>query len=475
MKKFLIAAKLCALSLLPTSCAHAAPVQEEVPVVILGGGVGAMTAATYLGRAGIQPIVITGPVPGGSIIQSHSVQNWPGELEISGVDLMEKMQKQAEANGAILRSEVVTNVDFSKRPFVITTKGMFSNDVKEIRARSCIIALGAVPNLLGVPGENSYWSKGVYNCAVCDGALFKDKVVTIVGGGDSALTEAHYLSNIAKKVYVLVRGSKFKTVDEQRKKEILGLANVEVVYNTTVQEVMGDGQKVTHLLVQKENGKEKEQLSTDALFLAIGAKPNTDLFKGQLALDDKGYITLKKQTETSVKGVFAIGDVVDPDFKQAITAAGDGARASLQIQKALLSSSTQQAEATVKQKATMKGGLNIPEIVTDSDLQQELQSSDGPIFLYFFSSRCVPCRSFAPLYQSWASEFAGQIRFLKANVGGAYELASRYNVMAVPTLLILDKDGNVVRRALGIRDLTEVGLVLDQFRGTGSVDLTAFK
>lgn len=336
MKKFLILFTLASFSLFqPLHCEEAtSDAMEEYPVVVLGGGVGALTSATYLARAGISPLVITGPTPGGALTQSHSVQNWPGETEISGIDLVEKMQAQALLNGAALRPEVVVEVDFSKHPFIITTKDPYKNELKKIKAQACIIAVGSVPNLLGVPGEKAYFSNGVYSCAVCDGSLYKDKTVAIVGGGDAALTEANYLSNIAKKVYIVVRKEQFKSVEEQRKREILSRANIEVLYRTTIEEIKGDGEKVTSLVLQKD-GKQKGELPVDALFLAIGAKPNTELFKGQLALDEQGFILLEKQQQTSVKRVFALGDVVDRDFNQAITAAGDGAKAALQAQKAI--------------------------------------------------------------------------------------------------------------------------------------------
>ena len=167
---------------------------------------------------------------------SNDVQNWPGEIAISGDALSEKLYKQAEFNGALLRSEVVVSVDFSERPFTILTKPVFGNgvdDIKKYKTDTCIIALGSNPNMLHVPGEMKYWTRGVYTCAVCDGTLYKDKTVAVVGGGDSALVETQYLSNIAKKVYLIVRGDQMRSVEKRRAEEILSRPNVEVLYETT--------------------------------------------------------------------------------------------------------------------------------------------------------------------------------------------------------------------------------------------------
>ena len=315
MKKILLA-----LNLFLASLSHAEVVIEEQPVVILGSGVAALTSAIYLARAGIPPVVITGPSMGGTITQSHNVQNWPGEISISGIDLSEKVKKQAELNGAILQSEVVVAVDFSARPFTITTKKILggTEELKKYKTQSCIIALGAKPNLLGVPGEQGYWSRGVYSCAVCDGSLYKDKVVAVVGGGDSALIESQYLANIASEVHVLVRGDAFRTVEMERMKEVLSTPNIKVHFNTVVKEVKGDAEKATGLLIEKTNAKTASFMPVDALFLAIGSQPNTEMFRGQLELDSKGYIVLKNHQMTSVEGVYAVGDVSDPEFERAV-------------------------------------------------------------------------------------------------------------------------------------------------------------
>ncbi len=394
MKKFLLCLHLLILPL--TTALRAEVVEEEHPVVILGGGVAALTSAVYLSRAGMTPVVITGPSIGGTITQSHNVQNWPGEMSIIGVDLGEKMKQQAEMNGALLQPEIVVSVDFSKRPYLVTTKKIIGSDeqLKRYRTQSVIIALGASPNLLNVPGETGnggYWSQGVYSCAVCDGSLYKDKVVAVVGGGDSALIEAQYLSNIASKVHILVRRDEFRTVEKQRLKEILSNPNIQVHYKTVVKEIKGDGEKVTHLVLVDSKSQKTWELPTDALFLAIGSRPNTELFNNQLELDSAGYIVLKQHQQTSLEGVYAIGDVADPEFKQAVSAAGDAAKAAIQAQKFLASQTLLAKKTQSLAKAEHKPAhRKVIEIHSRLEFEKELREANVPVFVDFYSTHCGP-------------------------------------------------------------------------------------
>ncbi len=442
--------------------------QEEIhPIVILGGGMGALTSSTYLARAGITPLVITGPVLGGTITLSSEVQNWPGEIAISGDALSEKLYKQAEFNGAILRSEVVVSVDFSQRPFTIITKPIFSDsvdDIKKYKTDTCIIALGANPNLLNVPGETKYWTRGVYTCAVCDGTLYKDKTVAVVGGGDSALVETLYLSNIAKKVILIVRGDQMRTVEKKRAAEILSRPNVEVHYETTVQEIKGESEKMTHLLVQDNRKKLPFDIKTDALFLAIGSRPNTELFRDQLELDEKNYIVLKKNQQTSIEGVYAIGDVADPEFKQAVSAAGDGAKAALQAQKFLTSYSAPKDKMPLVNTPVLDK-REVIEISSRAQFERELKEAKGPVFVDFYATRCGPCRMFGPVYDAWAKDFQGQITFLKVNADNLEELFNDYQINVVPTLIIFDSKGKIVRKSSGSREIAKIENCLQKVKG----------
>lgn len=476
MKKIILWLNLLVFSF--TGVLHAQVSEEEHPVVILGSGVAAMTAATYLARGGISPVIITGPFVGGTITQSHNVQNWPGEMSISGLDLMEKMQKQAEINGALFLTETVISVDLTQRPFTITTKKVFGSTElgKKYKAHSLIIALGATPKLLNIPGESDkegYWSRGVYSCAICDGSLYKDKVVAVVGGGDSALTEAQYLSNLAKKVHIFVRRNEFRTIEKERLKEILNRSNVEVHYNTTIQEIKGDHQKVTHLVVQGVNDLQRLEIPVDALFLGIGANPNSSLFKGQLELDDQGYIVLKNHQETSIEGVYAAGDIADAaEFKQAVSAAGDAAKAALQAQKYLASFVQQKAMDLIPIKTASH---EVIDVTSKQQLSKQLSDSNGVVFVDFYSTHCGPCRMFSPLYDGWAKNFGDRITFLKINADKAPEIFDAYQIRVVPTLLIFDEQGNVVRRSTGFKEISEVDRRLEKVKGKSELSATDFK
>lgn len=441
MKQFLIL--LAAVSSMMPMAA-----QEEEPVVILGGGVGSLTSALYLGRAGISPIVIEGPTPGGLLTQSHAVQNWPGVMEIQGAELTEKMREQAAANGARFVSEEVIAVDFSKKPFTITTRALDgSGETHEINAQSCIIAMGTRPNFLGIPGEQDYWGKGVTNCAICDGSLYKDKIVGVVGGGDAAVLEALYLSNIAKEVHVFVRKGALKATEEKRAAVLREKPNVKFHYNTIVKEVKGDGNNVTGVALQSLSAKE---MPLDGLFLAIGSTPNSSIFKDVLKLDDHGYILLEKDQKTSIEGVYAIGDIVDPIYKQAVSAAGDGAKAALQTQQYLSDRANKLvAKTMVAQKPKASSQNKVIEIVSESQFRSEVENSPVPVVIDFYASWCGPCKKVAPLIDRSASELAGKYKFLKVNVDDMYNLSTKYNIRAMPTVIVLNSSGGELYRKVG--------------------------
>jgi len=443
--------------------------EEVYPVVIIGGGIGGLTAGIYLSRSGISPLLIEGKSIGGAIAQSPHVQNWPGELEIPGWELIDKVQKQAKANGVQFLSEEVIAVDFSRRPFSFTTQDIFQPEkIRTFKAHSCIIALGSTPNFLNVPGEKDYWLKGVYNCAVCDGSLYKDKVVAVVGGGDAALLEAEHLSQIARKVYILVRSDKFRAIEEKRKQSLLAKSNVEVRFQTKVQAILGDKEHVTHLALNEE------ELAVDALFLAIGSKPNTDIFRNQVELDERGYVILKKGQEASVEGVYALGDAADREIRQAISAAGDGAKAALQAERYLASSLHSGGSNTFSQDKEEK--VIVKELSSIEELTRELQDCNTIVFIDFYAPWCGPCKLFSPLYLHWANEFKGRIKFLKVDVEKSIQLARRFQINSMPTLIILDKDGNLIEKDIGLRDIRTVQTRLEQAKeSTASQIINLFK
>jgi thioredoxin reductase (NADPH) len=293
-------------------------------VVIIGSGPAGLTAGIYTGRAKLAPIVIDGPLPGGQLMTTTMVENWPGEVLVGGPDLMIKMRQQAESCGVSFVSGSVIAADLSKRPFTLTTDGG-----KILHAETIIIASGATNKRLGCPGEDEYWGKGVSVCATCDALFYQGKEVVIVGGGNSAVTEAEHLSRIASKVTIVHVGNRMTATDPIKDK-VLANKIVEVISNATVVEITGDGNRVTGAVIEKD-GK-RIPLVAAGVFVAIGLRPNTTLFKDHLAIDQHGYLVVNDHTKTSIDGVFAAGDVADYRYRQAITSAGVGCMAALDAQ-----------------------------------------------------------------------------------------------------------------------------------------------
>lgn len=452
------------LSLVPFLSIPAVEPAPKESVVIMGGGIGSLTSAIYLARAGVSPLVIEGPLPGGLLTQSHSVGNWPGEFEIVGSELTERIRKQAEANGARFLNEEVIEVDFSKRPFSVTTRALDgSKKIHHITAESCIIATGTKPNYLGIPGEQTYWGHGVTNCAICDGSLYKGKVVGVVGGGDAAIVEALYLSNIAQEVHIFVRKDGLRANEEKRIALLKEKPNVKFHFETTVEEVKGDGKGVSGVVLK--TGSKKREMPLDGLFLAIGSQPNSKIFQTQLELDEKGYVVLTKDQKTSTEGVYAIGDVADPHYKQAISAAGDGAKAALQVQQYL----SDRANHLVKKEEAKPAEAPVQEIVAEvievssaAHFQDELENSDIPVVVDFYATWCGPCKRISPLLKDSAEQLAGKIKFLKVNVDKVNDLSATYKVVAMPTVVLFDSAGNETERKVGFDDIADLLYQLNQ-------------
>lgn len=300
---------------------------ETTKCLIIGSGPAGYTAAIYLSRAGISSVLYSGIQPGGQLTQTTTIENYPGFPQgVEGFDLMENMRQQAVNVGAEVRNGIITDIDLSKRPFVATVDG-----TSTISADVVIIATGASAKYLGLADEQKYAGMGVSACATCDGFFYRKKVVAVVGGGDTACEEAYYLSNLAKKVYMIVR-KPYLRASAAMQQRVNEKENIEILYNTNTVGLFGE-QFVEGAHLVQFKGTDKEQMldiAIDGFFLAIGHKPNTDFLKGQVALDEQGYIALGGiTTETSVKGVFAAGDVADPHYRQAIVAAGSGCRAAL--------------------------------------------------------------------------------------------------------------------------------------------------
>lgn len=298
-------------------------------LVIIGSGPAGLTAALYAARAFLKPVLIEGSSPGGQLMGTTYVENWPGTTSVLGPQLIISMQDQVRNFETTIISEHVTSVDFSQRPFTIVT-----NKDRTIQALSVIIATGASPNKLHCPGESTYWGKGVTVCAVCDGAFYPNKKVLIVGGGDTAMEDATFMTNYTKDITIVHILDAF-TASPIMQKKLANKSHIKTYFNHTVTEIRGNGNHVTHALIKNTHTGMQELIETDVIFLAIGQKPNTAIFATQLECLKGGYIKVFDETRTSVEGVFVAGDVADYRYKQAITSAASGCKAALDAQRYL--------------------------------------------------------------------------------------------------------------------------------------------
>lgn len=315
----------------------------EHELVIIGSGPAGLTAALYAARANLKPLLITGYVVGGQISLTYEVENYPGFPEtLTGPQLVELMQKQAERFGTEMAFEQATGVDLKSYPFVIKT------DAKEYKAKSLIIATGATPRPLEVPGEKEFTGRGVSYCATCDGFFFRGKDVVVVGGGDSAVEESLFLTRFAEKVRIIHRRDQLRA-DPILQERAFSNPKIEFVWDTTVQKISGNS-TVQAVEIQNVKSGEGATLATDGVFVYIGHTPNTQLFEGQLEMDEQGYIVADRRMHTSVPGVFAAGEVSDHVFRQIVTSAGFGCMAAMEAEKFLASQEGIGKEGEAKSK-----------------------------------------------------------------------------------------------------------------------------
>lgn len=301
---------------------------------IIGGGPAGYTAAIYASRANLAPILIEGMQPGGQLTTTTDVENFPGYPEgVNGTEMVMQFRSQAERFGADIRLGVVTDVDLTKRPFKITL-----DNGDSILAGSVIVATGASARYLGLPDEQKYMGMGVSACATCDGFFYRKRVVAVVGGGDTACEEALYLSSLARQVYLIVR-KPYLRASKVMQQRVMEKDNIEVLFNCNTLSLYGEDVLEGAKLVENKGAENEREfdLPIDGFFLAIGHKPNTDLFRDKLELDEVGYIKVASpSTRTSVAGVFAAGDVADPTYQQAVNAAASGCRAALDVERFLV-------------------------------------------------------------------------------------------------------------------------------------------
>ncbi len=303
-----------------------------VKVLIIGSGPAGYTAAIYAARAGLTPVLYTGGQPGGQLTITNDVENYPGYPDgINGPQMMMDFQKQAERFGTRINYGLVTSVDFSGYPLKVVV-----DEKHEVSAEAVIIATGATAKYLGLPSELTYYNKGVSACAVCDGYFYRGKEVAVVGAGDSAAEESTYLSKLCTKVHLIVRREEMRAskIMQQR---VINTPNIEIHWNTETEEILGDSTGVTGVRVVNNKTREKKNLLIQGFFLAIGHKPNTDIFQNIIDMDETGYIkVIPGSSKTNIPGVFAVGDAADKIYRQAVTAAGTGCMGALDAEKFLV-------------------------------------------------------------------------------------------------------------------------------------------
>ncbi len=302
-------------------------------LIIIGGGAAGLTAAIYAGRAAIVPLVLSGGMPGGQISSTALVENFPGFPEgVNGIDLAMSFQQQAEHFGAEIVMEGASEVDLTVRPFVVKTQS------ETYRGRAVIIATGAFPRRLGIPGEREFFGRGVSTCATCDGFLFRSKTAVVIGGGDSAIDEGLFLTKFAKEVTVVHRRDQLRA-HKQLQERAFANPKMRFVWESVAEEILGN-ETVHGVRVRNVVTDERQVIDTDGVFVYVGLIPATKIFRGQVELDDAGYVITDDHKRTSVPGVFAAGDVENPDFRQCVVAAGSGATAAIQAERYLSEHST---------------------------------------------------------------------------------------------------------------------------------------
>jgi thioredoxin reductase (NADPH) len=441
-------------------------------LVVIGSGPAGYTAAIYAGRANLKPLVFegfqAGGLPGGQLMTTTEVENFPGFPQgITGPQLMTQMKAQAERWGAELVTEDVLEVDFSQRPFTIRS------ETREVKAHSVVIATGATAKRLGLPSEHEFWSRGISACAICDGAtpIFRGVPLVVIGGGDTAAEEAIYLTKYGDHVHMVVRGDAMRA-SKAMQDRVLSNPRITVHWNSETIDVVGDEKHMTGVRLRNRQTGEESTVEAKGLFYAIGHTPNTSLFKGQIELDEVGYIkTQHGSVETSLEGVFAAGDVQDHEFRQAITAAGTGCMAAMLAERWLSVNGLVQEFARIEadvpnEENTAHAASEVVEFSLEHTrhrgglaLRKLYHESDRPILVKYASPSCGPCHTLKPILSKVVDEFDGQIHFVEIDIEEDPDIAEAAGVMGTPTIHIF-KNKDKVAELKGVKQKSHYREVL---------------
>ena len=447
---------------------------ETENIVIIGSGPAGYTAAIYAARANLQPLLITGfqegGIPGGQLMTTTFVENFPGFPNgVQGPELMDLIKAQAVRWGTKLIEEDAISIDLSQRPFTINTKTI------KVRSNSLIISTGASANRLGLKNEQSFWSKGISACAICDGATpqFRNEELAVVGGGDSACEEAEYLTKYGSHVHLLVRSSKLKASAAMADR-VKANSNITIHWETELIDVLGD-QWLEKLKVKRKNAQHEDEILAKGLFYAIGHTPNTSLFSNQLSTDSKGYLLTKPgRPETSLEGVYAAGDVADSEWRQGVTAAGSGCKAALAAERWLTTNNLAtliKREELEPTKTEIEKTLEIsnednfnPEKIWQKGsyaLRKLYHETEKPLFVIYTSSSCGPCHILKPQLKRVLNESNGKAIGVEIDIENDQDIAKQAEVRGTPTVHLF-KNKELKNQWKGVKARSEYKSALDK-------------
>lgn len=455
-------------------------------LVIIGSGPAGYTAAIYAARANLRPFVFeglsAGGVRGGQLMTTTEVENFPGFPDgITGPDLMDRMRAQAERWGSQLHTEDVESIDLSSRPFTIHGYD------QTVKAHSVIVATGATAKTLDLPSQSKFWSNGISACAICDGAsaIFKQKELAVVGGGDTATEEAVYLTKYASHVHLLVRGERMRA-SKAMQDRVLANPNITVHLNTEIDDAYGDEAAMHGLHCRHAKTGEKWDLPVRGLFYGIGHQPNSGFLAGQVELDAAGYVVLHHGAKTNVEGVFVAGDLHDTEWRQAVTAAGSGCAAALAAERYLTANGlgqefkqedrpaaeTKAEPAAAAAPASSSAASDEASFDINQDkhkgefaLRKLYHASTRPIMVLYTAPTCGPCRTLKPILSGVADEYAGKVHYVEIDIDQSPEIAEGAGVNGTPTVQIF-KDKAMVKSMPGVKMKRDYRAVLDQFLPT---------
>ncbi|MEC4892560.1 MAG: thioredoxin-disulfide reductase [Oscillatoria sp. PMC 1051.18] len=448
-------------------------------LVIIGSGPAGYTAAIYAARANLKPVMFegfqAGGLPGGQLMTTTEVENFPGFPEgITGPKLMDRMKAQAVRWGTECYTEDVVEVDLSQRPFTVRSSE------REFQTHSIVIATGATAKRLNLPSENKFWSRGISACAICDGAtpIFHSQELAVVGGGDSAAEESIYLTKYGSQVHLLVRSGEMRA-SKTMQDRVLNNPKITVHWHTEAVDVYGNDNRMEGVRVKNNQTGEESDLPVRGLFYAIGHKPNTNLFKGQLELDEVGYIITKPNSvETNVEGVFAAGDVQDREFRQAVTAAGTGCMGAMLAERwlsehNLITEYHQDTEAQQVEKKEEAEAKPVADTEETFDINQTkhyggyalrklFHDSDRVILVKYVSPNCGPCHTLKPILDGVVDEYDGKIHFVEVDIEAEPEIAENAMVTGTPTVQFF-KDKEILEQLRGVKQKSEFRKVIDKY------------